>query len=74
MEATLKFNLPDEQVEFNDAINGAKWQFIVYELDQWLRTNTKYAPDSQNGEYTNALVVAREQLHEYLNEEGLKLC
>lgn len=74
MEATLKFNLPEEQVEFNDAINGAKWQYVVWELDQWLRTNTKYAPDSQSGEYTNALVVAREQLHDYLNEEGLKLC
>lgn len=74
MEATLKFNLPEEQVEFNDAINGAKWQYVVWELDQWLRTNTKYAPDSQNAEYTNALVVAREQLHEYLIEEGLKLC
>jgi hypothetical protein len=46
MEAILKFELPDDQVEFNSAVNGSKWQLALWELDQYLRTNTKYAPDS----------------------------
>lgn len=73
MKAILEFNLPEDQVEFDEAINGGKWQHVVWNLDQWLRSQTKYAPDTQNPIYTNALIIAREQLQEYLNEEGLKL-
>ena len=73
MKAILEFNLPEDQVEFDEAINGGKWQHVVWTLDQYLRAQTKYASDSQNADYTNALIIAREQLHEYLNEEGLKL-
>lgn len=73
MKAILEYNLPEDQEQFDEAINGGRWQHVAWSLDQWLRSQTKYAPDSQNSEYTNALYIAREQLHEYLNEEGLKL-
>lgn len=73
MKAILEFNLPDDQIEFDDAVNGGKWKVFAWEFDQWLRSQTKYAPDSQSGEYTNALYVAREKFHEMLNEDGLKL-
>ena len=73
MKAILEFNLPDDQIEFDDAVNGNKWKVFAWEFDQWLRSQTKYAPDSQSGEYTNALYEAREKFYEMLNESTLKL-
>lgn len=73
MKATLEFNLPDNQHDFDCAIDGAKWMSAMWDLNEWLRSQTKYAPDSQNADYTNGLIIAREKLHEILNEEGLKL-
>lgn len=73
MKAILEFNLPDDQVDFEEAVNGAKWKLFAWEFDQWLRSQTKYAPDSQDENYTKALYDAREKLHEMLNESTLKL-
>ena len=42
MEAILKFNLPEEQDEFNTAVNGFKYKMIIHELKQYLRSEIKY--------------------------------
>ena len=39
---TLTFNQPDEQEEFNNAINGGKYRAIIEELDDFLRSKLKY--------------------------------
>ncbi len=46
MKAILEFNLPDDQDDFQDAVNGQKWKLMVWEFDQDLRSKIKYAPDS----------------------------
>ena len=48
MKATLKFNLPDEQIEFNMAVQAPKMRYVLWEMDQWLRGQTKHAPDDMS--------------------------
>ncbi len=50
MKATIEFNLPEEQEEFEDATNGWKWGHAMWQLDQFLRTKVKYAPDDASEE------------------------
>ena len=73
MKATIEFHLPEDQESFDDAVNGWKWQMIVYDLDQHLRTKTKYAPDDVSQEVYDALIELREHLHQELRESALQL-
>ena len=73
MKATLEFDLTEEREQFEDACNGWKWSHAMWQLDQYLRTKTKYASDSDSLEAINALYVAREELHRILREENLEI-
>ena len=73
MKAILEFNLDEERQQFEDAIDGWKWKCIVSELDNELRTRTKYASDDTPDEVVDALIKMRDFLRESLNEEGLIL-
>lgn len=42
MKATLKFNLPEEDAQFEAACNGMALAGILWDLDQWLREQQKY--------------------------------
>jgi len=73
MKAILEFNLDEERLQFEDAIDEWKWKCIVSELDNELRTRTKYASDDTPDEVVDALIKVRDFLRESLNEEGLIL-
>ena len=73
MKAILEFNLDEERHQFEDAVDGWKWKCIVSELDNELRTRTKYASDDTSQEVVDALIKVRDFLRESLNEEGLIL-
>jgi len=73
MEAILKYNLPDDQLDFDLAVNGGKWSLAMWEIDQWLRSETKHATDGMSDDTYNALVNTRDKLHEILQENSLKL-
>ena len=73
MRATLEFNLPEEQEQFEDASNGWKWSNAMWQLDQFLRTKVKYASDDASEESINAFQEARDALHRILNEENLEM-
>jgi len=47
MKATLEFNLPEDQSDFDLAVNGAKAQVALWEMDQWLRAQYKYMSDEE---------------------------
>lgn len=57
MTATLSFQLPEEQSEFQVAVDGVKWYSTVQELDEWLRTKIKHGSGetAQYEEVRNAL-------------------
>ena len=42
MKAILEFNLPDEEQEFMEAVNGGMFKHVIWQLDQKLRSNLKY--------------------------------
>jgi hypothetical protein len=76
MKAKLEFDFDAEgfdKIHFKDAINGQKWRLTIWEFDQWLRANTKYAPDSMPEEEYKAYQKTRDELYRMLNEAGLNL-
>ena len=51
MKAKLIFDLPDYQEEFEMAVNGHKWRNVAFMMFNFLRNNTKYAPEGTHDEY-----------------------
>jgi hypothetical protein len=69
--ATLTFTLPEEQEEFDRAVQGSDWRIIVEDLDAHLRSRLKHEdlPDEVHA----ALDRARTHLYGLLEERGLSL-
>ena len=73
MEAILKFNLPEDHIEFEMATNGSKMHSVLWEMDQWLRAQYKYMPDNEYSEDKyETFEKCREQLREIMFENGIK--
>ena len=70
MEATLRFNLPDEQPEFETAFNGSKWCCVAWELDQHLRSQLKYNEKLTEEQY-NICQEIRDKLWDILRKKDL---
>jgi hypothetical protein len=73
MKAILEFNLPDDQQDFEMASNVMKFWSVLYELDQDLRSKTKYAPDSLSQDKYDAYQEVRDMLHELMRNENISL-
>jgi hypothetical protein len=71
MKAKLIFNLPEDLREFELANNAKKLYDVLCEMDNWLRSNTKYAPDNMSKDTYNAFQQCREQLRELMNSENI---
>jgi hypothetical protein len=69
MKATLEFNLPDEQSEFESAVNGHLYKHVVWDIDNYLRSKLKYS-DLTDTEYTIYDDI-RTVLWEFINAEKL---
>ena len=42
MKAILEFDLPEEQYEFDSAVNGCQWHNLVSDLEEKLRQDIKH--------------------------------
>ena len=74
MEAILKFNLPEDHIEFEMAVNGSKMHSVLWEMDQWLRAQYKYMSDDEYSKDTyDAYYEARQKLFELMNDNGVSL-
>jgi hypothetical protein len=64
MKATLTFNLPDEQEEFNTAVHASDALYVIGQIDERMRQIVKYE------EHTDAVydIVSK------LRTELLELC
>jgi hypothetical protein len=71
MKAILKFNLPEDNTEFELATQASNMYSVLWDLDQWLRSNTKYAPDSMPEDEYKAYERCRETLRELMNNENI---
>jgi len=72
-EAILKFNLPEEQYDFEQAINAGKYRTVLWDLDQFLRSKTKYASDDATEEQIAAYYELRDELHKLMEEHNVTL-
>ena len=73
MEAILKFNLPEDHIEFEMATNGSKMHSVLWEMDQWLRTQYKYMSDEEySKDKYETFEKCRDQLREIMFENGIK--
>ena len=75
MKGILEFDL-DER--FDDeahkrAIKSLDLAIALYDMDQYLRAQTKYAPDSMSQEVYDALQETRDKLHEIMSERSIDL-
>jgi hypothetical protein len=66
MYATLKYNLPEDQEEFNHANNGFNYYMALVEMDQWLRSEYKY-----NGK--EEMYEVRNKLREIISKNNVKI-
>ena len=73
MEAILKYNLPEDREDFEMAVNASKISALLFDYDQWLRAQIKYAPDEMSQEKLEAFEECREMLHAMLKEENLNI-
>ena len=70
MKAKLEFDLPEEQVEFNFAVNGSNWSFVVWKLDQELRGKIKYSEDITE-EQREIYQEVRDRIQGFMDHYGL---
>lgn len=73
MKAILEFNLPDDQHEYAMATQGSAMHSVLWDMDQWLRRQTKYAPDDMSEDTYKAFELCREQLREFINDNNISL-
>jgi hypothetical protein len=71
MKAKLEFNLPQDNEEFELAINARKMHSILWELDQWLRSNVKWPPESMSEDEIRTYSKCRETLNELMLNENI---
>jgi len=73
MKAILKFDLPEDDRKFRMAINSNSMNTVLREMDEWLRSKTKYAPDSTSQDKMDAYELSRERLYQLLDQYNIDL-
>jgi hypothetical protein len=72
MRAVLEFDLPEDRVDFTQAIEAPKLFAAFREFDEWLRGVAKHGISTPCIHGDSAALV-REKLHRILQEGGVNL-
>ena len=72
-KATIQYNLPEEQSEFDLANNASKYYSVLWDLDQYLRNFVKYPSDREDPILTDTMAKVRDELWKLMNEHNLDL-
>ena len=72
-KATLEFNLPEEQDEFDLANNARKYHSVIWDLDQYLRNCVKYPTEGAPELLTNTMSQVRDELWALMKQHNLSL-
>lgn len=70
-KVTMKFNLPEEETELNQAMHGTDAHYVLCELDQKLRNKLKHGDLTE--EAHKELQELRDLLREECFENGINL-
>jgi len=71
MKGKLEFNLPEEQEEFEIACNASKYNLVLFQFDQELRSKIKY--QNLNEKEQDIYQKVREMLWSCLDNAGLDI-
>ena len=66
MKATLEFYLPAENAEFDAACNGMELANILWDVDQWLRSEQKH-----QGRESVPVDEVRDKIRAAITEAGM---
>ena len=69
----LEFDGIEEADDARTALDGVKWKIAMWDLDQWLRSQIKYAPEPMSEDTYKAFEECREKLREFINDYNLSL-
>jgi hypothetical protein len=83
-KAILEFQLPEEETEHEDALNGTLWRSVVADLDNTLRSWIKHGlprditietldGNKHPGTFAGWLQAARDALSQAIDDHGLRL-
>ena len=72
MKAILEFNLPEDKVDFDLALQGSDWKHVCWEMDQLLRKHIKY-DDDLSEDARGILEYVRDELYRFMNENNVDL-
>lgn len=70
MKHTMVFNLPEDREDLELHLTAPSLNGTLYDLDSWLRNQTKHAEHSPRVE---VLQEVRDKLYEFLNDNGAKI-
>jgi hypothetical protein len=74
MEAILKFNLPDEDHEFKNALRGGKAMSALFDINQMFRSLLKHGdPDAQFKTPTEAVEKLWEEFRTHVEDNDILL-
>jgi|LakMenEpi03Aug12_release.lakeMendotaPanAssembly.Ray.scaffolds.fasta_scaffold998421_2 hypothetical protein len=71
MKAILEFNLPEDQHEYEVAIQASRVQSFLWDFSQQLRSWYKYHHDFKNAD--DALEKTREEFYNLLNQHNIDM-
>ncbi len=69
MLGILKFNLPEERIEFEQACDAGHYVCVIEELDNFLRSKLKYGGDTLTEEQYHVYETIREKLRELRDDK-----
>ena len=69
MKATLEFNLPEDQEDFDLACNAGTFHYRVRNFEEWLRAQVKYGNYAE--EQQAVFETVKEKFYAALNGEHL---
>jgi len=72
MKVKMIFDLPDDQEEFSMAANAGKMNIVLFDFDQWLRSQIKYSDDSKASKH-DIMQDCRDKLYDLLRENNIDL-
>jgi|DEB0MinimDraft_10_1074344.scaffolds.fasta_scaffold35988_3 hypothetical protein len=68
MKATLEFNLPEENEEHLNALQGSIWQAVLFDIDQELRSTVKHDDSQRDADYAQKI---RDLIYQKMQDSGL---
>ena len=71
MKAVLQYDLPEDETDYKNAVNGWRWRRVVEEMDSRLRDKLKY--DTLPDPLYDEIQHVRDGLFELLHDFNLTL-